>query len=72
MWDPSGPLRAGKNHKEDTRRGGHLEALPLGEAREAVLAVVETMEKGEYVEQRPGTTWAEAVKRGWMQSGDTC
>jgi hypothetical protein len=51
---------------------GRLEALPLGESREAVLAVVEAMAEGEHVEQRPGGSWAEAVKRRWMQSGDTC
>jgi hypothetical protein len=68
--DPEGLRQRLAAHVAELR--GHLEALPLGEAREAALAVVETMEKGEYVEQRPGTTWAEAVKRGWMQSGDTC
>ena len=50
----------------------HLGALPLGESREAVLAVVAAMTEGEHVEQRPGTTWAEAFKRRWLQSGDTC
>jgi hypothetical protein len=68
--DPEGLRQRLAIHLAELR--GQLEALPLGDARAAVLAVVETMEKGDYVEQRPGSTWAEAVKRGWMQSGDTC
>ena len=68
--DPEGLRQRLSLHVAELR--GQLEALPLGDTREAVLAVVETMEKGEYAEQRPGSTWAEAVKRGWMQSGDTC
>lgn len=68
--DPEGLRRWLAMHVAELR--GQLEALPLGEAREAVLTVVEMMEEGQYVEQRPGSTWAEAFKRGWMQSGDTC
>jgi hypothetical protein len=49
-----------------------LEALPLGQAQGAVLAVIEAMKRGEYVEQDRGSSWKEAVKRHWIQSGDTC
>jgi hypothetical protein len=68
--DPEGLRQRLTAHLTELR--GHLEALPLGESREAALEVVAAMAAGDYVEQRMGSSWMEAIKRRWLQSGDTC
>lgn len=50
----------------------NLEALPLGDSREAALAVVDSMKEGERVKQPLRGDPFEAYKRRWVQSGDPC
>lgn len=50
----------------------HLEALPLGESRQAALAVVDSMVEGERIQQPLRGDPLEAFKRRWLQSGDPC
>jgi hypothetical protein len=68
--DPTALQQRLATHLAELRE--HLKALPLGEAQDAALAVVDSMAEGERVQQPLRGDPFEAFKRRWVQTGDPC